>query len=262
MNTDAVADEVHTVPRLRRVLAWVAFTLIAATVAYFTWPTSLGGCTTLTIVSGHSMEPTYYTNDIVISRCGSPDVGDVAVYATHDTGGARIVHRVIGGDGWNGWQLQGDNNDFVDQFRPTDDDVLGTAVLHIPRVGLVAKAMSSPIVWLSLFVLAAALFVWPSRVDGEEPTDEPEPLVSDPVPEPRVVDDFRMEDLDDYIAARAAEPLTDDDPTEVFERDPFDLDWLLEGFDASAPSSPLASDDWWTDEIEQLVYGDRAKAPT
>ena len=79
MTTDAVADEVHSVPRLRRVLSWVIFTAIAFVVAYFTWPTSLGGCTTLTIVSGHSMEPTYYTNDIVVSRCGSPEVGDIAV---------------------------------------------------------------------------------------------------------------------------------------------------------------------------------------
>ena len=119
---------------------------IALVVAYFTWPTSLGGCTTLTIVSGHSMEPTYYTNDIVVSRCGTPEVGDIAVYATPETGGARIVHRVIGGDGETGWEFQGDNNDFVDQFRPTDDQVLGTAVLHIPRAGLVAKAVSSPMV--------------------------------------------------------------------------------------------------------------------
>lgn len=275
MNPDTAADEVQHVPRLRRVSGWVLFTAIALVVVYFTWPSSLGGCTTLTIVSGHSMEPTYYTNDIVVSRCGTPEVGDIAVYATEDTGGARIVHRVIGGDGASGWQFQGDNNDFVDEFHPTNDDVLGTAVLHIPKAGLVAKTVSSPLVWLSLFVLATALFVWPARDDEAEREDEPksehggavaapEPALAAHAlaPEPRVVDDFRMEDLDEYIAARAAEPLAEeplpgDDPTRVLSRSVFDFDELLE---SATVTTTTADDDWWTPEIEALVFPDKVRA--
>src|SRR3954470_12606918 len=97
--------------------AWLAVAFVAA---WFLWPTSLGGCTTLTIVSGHSMEPTYLTGDLVVSRCGEPAVGEIVVYQPHELGGARIIHRVIGGDG-SGWQIQGDNNGWVDPFSPTND---------------------------------------------------------------------------------------------------------------------------------------------
>lgn len=254
---DGAADEVRSVPRLRRVLGGVLLTVIAGIVAYFTWPSSLGGCTTLTIVNGHSMEPTYHTDDIVVSRCGAPQVGDVAVYATEGTGWARIVHRVIGGDGESGWEFQGDNNDWVDDFHPTDDEIVGVVVLHVPKVGKVAKAASSPLVWASLFTLAFALIVWPSRDDEHtEPALDPE-LEREPepqlVPSARVVDDFRMEDLDAYIAARAAEPLPEDDDTAVLARSPFDLDWLLAD-DAALEPAGAAGDDWWTDEIERLVF--------
>lgn len=251
---ETAADEVHHVPRLRRVLGSVLFTLIAAAVAYFTWPSSVGGCTTITIVTGHSMEPTYYTDDIVVSRCGTPRVGDVAVYATEDTGGAQIVHRVIGGDGETGWEFQGDNNDWVDEFRPADDEIVGIVVLHVPKAGKVAKAASSPWVWAGLFTIAIALVMWPGRSRDEEidesagPELEPEPL-------DRVVDDFRMEDLDEYIAARAAEPLPEDDETTVLVRSPFDLDWLLvEEPELEPVGATIAGDDWWTDEIERLVF--------
>ena len=69
--------------------AWV---LGAVVVGWFLWPTSLGGCTTLTIVSGHSMEPTYYTGDLVVSRCGDVGVGDVITYRPPDIDGVRVYH--------------------------------------------------------------------------------------------------------------------------------------------------------------------------
>lgn len=251
---EAAADEVHHVPRLQRVSGGVLFTLIAAMVVYFTWPSSFGGCTTITIVTGHSMEPTYYTDDIVVSRCGTPGVGDAAVYATEGTGGAQIVHRVIGGNGTSGWEFQGDNNDWVDEFRPTDDEVLGVVVLHLPKVGKVAKAASNPWVWAGLFTIAAALVMWPGPSRGKEDEESAGPDF-EPEPVDRVVDDFRMEDLDEYIAARAAEPLPDDDETTVLARSPFDLDWLLADEPELEPvGAPTAGDDWWTDEIERLVY--------
>ena len=65
------------------------FLVAALVVGYFLWPTSLGGCTTLTIVSGHSMEPTYYTGDLVVSRCGDYQVGDIVVYNPPNMGAAR-----------------------------------------------------------------------------------------------------------------------------------------------------------------------------
>ncbi|KSW29447.1 hypothetical protein ATM99_07935 [Cellulomonas sp. B6] len=125
------------------------------------WPTNLGGCTSFTLVSGHSMEPTYRTGDIVVARCGVPRVGDVVIYRPAALEGARIIHRVIGGDP-GGWQLQGDNNDQADPFTPTQDEVVGVELLHVPRVGLAIGWAANPGVWASVLVLALALVVWPA----------------------------------------------------------------------------------------------------
>src|SRR5690554_1441414 len=146
----------------------VIFFVLAGLAAFFLWPSSLGGCTTLTIVSGESMEPTYYTGDLVISRCGEPSVGDVAVYQPVSVGGGRIIHRIIDGDGESGWILQGDNNSWIDPFSPTEAEVLGTARVHVPKVGLAARWITSPWVWGSLIVMAVALLIWPR---GDEDAD-------------------------------------------------------------------------------------------
>src|SRR5690606_13564341 len=120
---------------------------------------------TLTIVSGHSMEPTYYTGDLVVSRCGPVDVGDVIVYEPPDVGGARVIHRIVGGSEADGWVVQGDNNDFTDPWLPAGDEILGSAVLHLPQVGRFASILLSPLTWISLLVIALAVVVWPGTQD-------------------------------------------------------------------------------------------------
>jgi signal peptidase len=139
--------------------------LIVGIAAFLLWPTSLGGCTTLTIVSGHSMEPTYYTGDLVVARCGKPSVGDVIVYQPKDLGGPRIIHRVRGGDASTGWTMKGDNNTWIDPFHPRSSEVLGVARLHVPKVGLVLRALTSPFIWGSLILIALGLFMWPRAED-------------------------------------------------------------------------------------------------
>ena len=148
--------------RLLGLATSVAWILGSLTIGWLLWPSSLGGCTTLTIVSGHSMEPTYYTGDLVVSRCGAVDVGDVIVYNPPDVGGARVIHRIIDGDA-SGWIVQGDNNDFIDPWNPTEENILGSAVLHLPQVGKFAAILFSPLTWISLMVVALAVVVWPGR---------------------------------------------------------------------------------------------------
>lgn len=149
-------------------LLWI---LGALTIGWFLWPSSLGGCTTLTIVSGHSMEPTYYTGDLVVSRCGPVEVGDVIVYNPPNVGGARVIHRIIDGDE-SGWSVQGDNNDFIDPWQPTADQILGSAVLHLPQVGKFASILISPLTWISLLIVALAVVVWPGRKPDETTESE------------------------------------------------------------------------------------------
>jgi signal peptidase len=176
--------------RPRRLLgsaSGIVWAVGALVVGWFLWPTSLGGCTTLTIVSGHSMEPTYYTGDLVVSRCGPVEVGDVVVYNPPDIEGARIIHRVVGGNAEDGWEIQGDNNDFLDPWQPTDQNILGSSALHIPHLGTVAAILISPLTWVSLLVIALAVVVWPGRgkeqddEDEDEDDEDPEPD-ADPAP--------------------------------------------------------------------------------
>ncbi|NMM16092.1 MAG: signal peptidase I [Cellulomonas sp.] len=141
---------------------------LAGVAAFVLWPTSLGGCTTLTIVSGHSMEPTYYTGDLVIARCGTASVGDVIVYQPKDLGGARIIHRIVGGDATTGWTMKGDNNPSADPFNPGGSEVLGVAKVYLPKVGLVARGLTSPFVWGSFILIAIGLFIWPRAEESDD----------------------------------------------------------------------------------------------
>ncbi|QGQ20329.1 signal peptidase I [Cellulomonas sp. JZ18] len=187
------------VPRGRRVLraaGSAALWALLAAAAVLLWPTNLGGCTSLTVVSGHSMEPTYRTGDLVLARCGTPQVGDVVVYVPEGYGGARIIHRITGGDG-DGWVLQGDNNPEVDPFAPTDEDVVGVARVHVPAVGRVGLLMTNPWFWASLVVVGLGLLVWPGRqaTADDEPAGEPvahdEPRGAGPVTGERVAEERR-----------------------------------------------------------------------
>ncbi len=175
MNASEVRTAGAGLPRrLRRNAGDVVFILAALVLGYFLWPTSLGGCTTLTIVSGHSMEPTYYTGDLVVSRCGGYAVGDVVVYNPPNVGSARVIHRIVGGDATAGWVVKGDNNDYTDPWQPTDSRVFGKAVLHLPKVGLLGSVLVSPMTWISLFLIAGAILVWPSPPE-RPPSEDVEP---------------------------------------------------------------------------------------
>ncbi|GEK23334.1 S24/S26 family peptidase [Cellulomonas xylanilytica] len=155
--------------RLLGMLPTVAVVLLALVGAWFLWPSSLGGCTTLTIVSGHSMDGTYRTGDLVISRCGPAEVGDVIVYQPADMGGVRIIHRVVGGSADEGWVVQGDNNAFTDPWTPRGDEVVGVARVHVGGAGALSSLFLSPIVWVSLLLVAAGILCWPAPQDDDEP---------------------------------------------------------------------------------------------
>ncbi len=169
---ELVAPDAPLARRALRALPSVLFYVAVAVIAWFIWPTSLGGCTTLTLVSGHSMEPTYVTGDIVVARCGQPAVGDVIVYAPDEVeGNSRIIHRVVGGTA-DGWVMQGDNNEFLDPFEPAGDEVLGVARVHIPKVGLVFQTFSNAWVWIAMIALALAMLVWPSKDESDDDLDD------------------------------------------------------------------------------------------
>ena len=119
---------VWTTRRFLSLLGSILMGLVIAVGAWFGWPAKLGGATSIVVVSGVSMEPTYFTGDLVIARSAEASVGDVIVYAPEGFGGAQIVHRIVGGNAADGWVMQGDNNDFKDPFTPKGDEVKGVVV--------------------------------------------------------------------------------------------------------------------------------------
>lgn len=174
------------------ILIWV----IVAIDAWFLWPTSLGGQTSLVVVSGHSMEPTYFGGDLVIARTMEPEIGDVIVYAPEGYGGAQIVHRIIGGNGEDGWVVQGDNNAFIDPFEPTNDEVKGVVLVHYSNLGRITTLVMNPILWAGVLLAALVILIWNSGDDCDDDDDEDD--------ETDDAETTLLEDAKDFVASAAA----------------------------------------------------------
>lgn len=104
-------------------LAW----LVAA-------PQQLGGSVAVVTTYGDSMLPTYTPSDLVVVKAQAGyDIDDIVAYRSREMG-AIALHRIVDVDD-DGYITQGDNNDWLDSDRPTDEDILGTARLRIPHAG-------------------------------------------------------------------------------------------------------------------------------
>jgi signal peptidase I len=123
---------------------------------WFIWlrPIVLGGPASYIIVSGFSMEPTYYSRDLVVlQKQDHYEIGDVVAFRTE---GGNVIHRVIDVTS-DGYKLQGDNKDYPDPWSPTDEEILGKAWLHLPGAGRWLLSLKQPMT-LALFI-AAVTFV-------------------------------------------------------------------------------------------------------
>jgi signal peptidase I len=122
-------------------LSAVAALVLAA--AWFLWPASLGGATTFVSTHGISMEPGFSTGDLAVLRpADTYAVGDVVAYRS-ETLDTIVMHRIVSGDA-SGFVTQGDNNDWLDEDRPTQEQVLGSLVLRIPRGGAFIAGLRTP----------------------------------------------------------------------------------------------------------------------
>lgn len=129
--------------------------LVLATVWLF-WPSTLGGATTYVSTTGTSMEPDFHTGDLaLLSTADSYAVGDVVAYHS-ETLDKIVMHRVVAVEDGR-LVTQGDNNDWLDDDRPTEDEILGTLFLGVPQGGKALDALRSPIVALPLLAVVAAV---------------------------------------------------------------------------------------------------------
>ncbi|MEU4158796.1 S24 family peptidase [Actinoplanes sp. NPDC026670] len=96
------------------------------------------------ITRGVSMQPTYSQGDLVfVIKSHSYESGQIAAYHSPD-GTFEVLHRIIGGDADSGYVLKGDNNAAVDPPKPTAAQIIGKAVLHIPKGGTWLQPILSP----------------------------------------------------------------------------------------------------------------------
>ncbi len=96
-------------------------------------PTHLGGDAIYVVTSGISMEPLFHTGDLAILRPDPPyHVGEIVGYLAPRIG--IVLHRIIGVANGH-FVMKGDNNHFIDPYRPLPSDVVGRLWLHVPKVG-------------------------------------------------------------------------------------------------------------------------------
>jgi signal peptidase len=129
-----------TTGRAFRIAGWAVFAAGVVAWALFLRPAALGGPATYLIVSGHSMEPTLHTGDLVVARRqGRYRRGDVIVYhipKNQAGSGALVIHRIIGGSSQSGYVTRGDNRSYRDPWHPRPVDIAGKMKLRVPRLGM------------------------------------------------------------------------------------------------------------------------------
>lgn len=134
------------------------------------WPAQWGGLFGIVIVNGHSMEPTFYTGDVVISaKAPSYSVGDVIAYKVTDRqigSGGHVIHRIVKITQENGqttYVTRGDNNKTDDPWKVQRSGILGRQMLIIPKVGsYVMSSQGGLVVGIVLAVIVIAA-LWPSK---------------------------------------------------------------------------------------------------
>jgi signal peptidase I len=140
-------------PRTVRISAVLALVL---SVMWLFWPLALGGGATYLSTFGNSMEPGFQAGDLAILRTADRyAVGDVVAYRSPSLD-TVVMHRVVSAD-VAGFVTQGDNNDWLDQDNPSQDEILGRLFLRIPRGGIALDAITSP--GAIVFVVCGLLLV-------------------------------------------------------------------------------------------------------
>ncbi len=102
-------------------------------------------------VSGHSMDGTYETGDLILTHKQDTlrrRATSSRSRSAYGDGMGQVIHRIVGGNGTTGYTTQGDNNPDPDPWHPTDADVVGKAwhrfegkawIIHLPQRPLVRR---------------------------------------------------------------------------------------------------------------------------
>jgi signal peptidase len=133
----------HIGPRLIQAVTVIVVVLAGLAVWNIVAPTTMGGKTSYVVTSGSSMLPGYRPGALVITRAREEyEVGDVVAYFNGRVN-AVILHRIVALEG-SQFTFQGDNNDFVDPYRPAQSELIGESVVYVPKVGQMIARLQDP----------------------------------------------------------------------------------------------------------------------
>lgn len=145
-----------SLPRLVKLLTLLVVVFVVLAGWKNVAPTAFGGKNSYVVTTGSSMLPGYVPGSLVVTRARAEyEVGDVVAYFNGRMN-AVILHRIVALDG-SQFVFQGDNNDFVDPYRPSRSELVGEAVVYLPKVGHVVARLQDPAMF-GVLVGAIALF--------------------------------------------------------------------------------------------------------
>lgn len=151
-----------TARRIGSAVTWIALALIFTGIAVFFRPAWLpGGDTSTLIVSGHSMDGTYRTGDLVIvKREPGYRVGQIVGFQVPQGeagAGMVVIHRIVGRAPEGRFVTQGDNNPERDPWSIAAEDVTGAAFGRVPAAGMLSTYLRGP---LGLAAVVGGLAAW------------------------------------------------------------------------------------------------------
>jgi signal peptidase I len=112
---------------------WIAFA-----------PMMVGGKASYVVVNGISMEPGFHRGDLVIVRAAATyQPGDIVTYRNAELN-AFVIHRIIGIEE-DHYVFKGDNNSWIDTYRPTRAELIGKLWVHVPKLGRGIEWLRYPI---------------------------------------------------------------------------------------------------------------------
>ncbi|MEA2620753.1 MAG: signal peptidase [Chloroflexota bacterium] len=159
----------------RRILKFATMAAVLAIWVVLLRPQSLGGPALYIVIRGTSMLPTYQNGDLVVIEAAPRyAAGDAVAYRvpSGEIGeGHVIVHRITGGDGTDGFTVQGDNNNAVDPWMPRATDVAGKSWVVVPGVGRLIAIVHQPVIagGLAAGVMVSLILAGQSRPKRAKP---------------------------------------------------------------------------------------------
>jgi len=143
----------------------ILFLALAGLLWFLLGPVQLGGPTAYVIISGNSMEPKVQLGDLVVARrAGGYEIGQAVVYQHPQIG--YVFHRIVEREG-DQFTLQGDNNDWMDSYHPTIEELVGKYWFVIPGGGTAIRTLRDPMVFTGfafiIIVIAASLILFQNK---------------------------------------------------------------------------------------------------